>query len=116
MKVSSAISRMRPDARGRLVGQDGAVTTYCVTFTGPASLAARFASMLQAEGLAVSYEPPPLHRSGGAAAAEATVELVVSGLAFDAVKAAVKAAATRFTKRFPGGSTITLDGAPVNEP
>jgi hypothetical protein len=73
-----------------------------VTYRGPRGLASAFAAMLEAEGLTRAWQPPT-EQSGVGEVSLAIVEPTVSGYAFDAILASVRAAAARFKERFPPG-------------
>jgi len=61
-----------------------------------------FAAMLEAEGLTLAWQPPT-EQSGVAEISLAIVEPTVSGFAFDAILASVRAAVASFKERFPQG-------------
>jgi hypothetical protein len=73
-----------------------------VTYRGPRGLVSAFAAMLEAEGLTLAWQPPT-EQSGVAEVSLAIVEPTVSGFAFDAILASVRAAVASFKERFPQG-------------
>lgn len=69
------------------------------------------ASMLGAEGLTVSWEPPVGQKRGAAEYARTVVELTVVGAGTVSIEPSARAAVAKFKQRFPSAGTPNLKAA-----
>lgn len=70
--------------------------TTTLRYTGPAALVSLLAQRLRENGGTVSFEPPEEGRGGPGEVAQAVVEIAVSGMTWDLIKATLSAVSERF--------------------